>query len=79
MDFIKNALENWETFTFLWLEWIPAVITLLIAISTWLSFVLGFVSRALQLALIVVVLTFLSQTWFFDMITDFLNWTTPPS
>jgi len=79
MDFIKNALENWETFEFLWLTWIPAIITLLVAVTTWVSFVLWFISRALQLALIVVVLTFLSQTGFFDMITKFLNWTTPPA
>lgn len=71
MDFIKNALENWESFTFLWLTGIPAIIVLWVSISTWISFILWFITRAIQLALIVVVLTVLSQMWLFDIITNF--------
>jgi hypothetical protein len=79
MDFFIDILKDWENFSFLWLSWIPAIIVMVLAVTTWLSFVLWFVWRAIQLALIVIVLTALSNTWFFEMIMKFMSWAITPA
>ncbi|MCT4617511.1 MAG: hypothetical protein N4A38_04865 [Candidatus Gracilibacteria bacterium] len=79
MDFFIDILKDWENFSFLGLSGIPAIIVMVLAVTTGLSFVLGFVGRAIQLALIVIVLTALSNTGFFEMIMKFMSGAITPA